>query len=42
VRELRRYFHVSIMNIAHLRVEEHPEIDFQMKHTYHFFVAYGR
>jgi len=41
LRELRRHFHMTLMNIAHLRIEELPEIDFQMKNTFHFFLGYG-
>jgi hypothetical protein len=42
LRELRRHFHMTLMNIGHLALEELPEIDFQMKHTYHFMLGYGR
>ena len=42
LRELRRHFHMTFMNIGHLRIEEQPEIDFQMKNTFHFFLGYGR
>ena len=42
LREMRRHFHMTLMNIGHLRIEEQPEIDFQMKNTFHFFLGYGR
>lgn len=42
LREMRRNFHMTLMNIGHLRIEEQPEIDFQMKNTFHFFLGYGR
>ena len=42
LREMRRHFHVTLMNIGHMRVEHQPEIDFQIKNTFHFFLGYGK
>ena len=31
LRELRRHFHVTLMNVGHLRLEDAPDIDFQAR-----------
>jgi len=31
LRELRRHFHMTLMNVGHLRLDDAPDIDFQAR-----------